>query len=66
MIKTINSDEIGEYNKDFMRIKFESDHNLSLGRTIKPRMLTAVVISVFEEDDKRYIQVFLDECLYEL
>ena len=49
-----------------MRIKFESDHNLSLGRTIKPRMLTAVVISVFEEDGKRYIQVFLDECLYEL
>ena len=66
MIKTINSDEIGEYNKDVMRIKFESDHNLSLGRTIKPRMLTAVVISVFEEDGKRYIQVFLDECLYEL
>ena len=66
MIKTINSDEIGEYNKDFMRIKFESDDNLSLGRTIKPRMLTANVRSVFEEDGKHYIQVFLDECLYEL
>ena len=66
MIKTINSDEIGEYNKDFMRIKFESDDNLSLGRTIKPRMLTENVRSVFEEDGKHYIQVFLDECLYEL
>ena len=49
-----------------MRIKFESDDNLSLGRTIKPRMLTENVRSVFEEDGKHYIQVFLDECLYEL
>ena len=29
-------------------------------------MLTIIFKSVFEEDDKYYPQVFLDECLYEV
>ena len=33
LIKTINGDEAGEYNKDFMKVKFESDDNLSFART---------------------------------
>ena len=28
-------------------------------------MLTVIVRCVFEEDGKYYLQVFLDECLYE-
>ena len=29
-------------------------------------MLTVIVRCVFEEDGKCYLQVFLDECLYEV
>ena len=56
----------GEYEKDFMKIKFNSDDNLPLNKMLKLHMLTVIVRSVFEEDGKYYPQVFLDECLYEV
>ena len=46
-----------------MKIKFNSDDNMSLNKMLKLHMLT---VSVFEEDDKYYPQVFLDECLYKV
>ena len=70
-IQTINADESGEcnfveYEKDYMEIKFNSDDDLPLNKIVKLRMLTIIVRSVFEEDDKYYPQVFLDDCLYEV
>ena len=56
----------GEYGKDFMKIKFNSDDNLPLNKTLKLYDLTIIVRSVFKEDGKYYPQLFLDECLYEL
>ena len=58
MIKTINVDKKGEYKKDFMKVKFNSDDNLPLGKILKLCMLTVVVRSVFEEDGKYYSQIF--------
>ena len=49
-----------------MKIRFESDNNLPLNKTLKPNMLTVVVRCVFEEDGKYSRQNFLDERLYEL
>ena len=49
-----------------MKIKFNSDDNLPLNKTLKLHMLSLIVRSVFEEDDKYHPQVFLDECLYEV
>ena len=46
-----------------MKIKFNSDDNLSLNKMLKLHMLTVIVRSVFKTDDKYYPQVFLDECL---
>ena len=66
LIQAINVGEAGEYDKEFMKIGFESDDNLSLNKTLKLHMLTLVVKSVFEEDGKYYSQIFPDECLYEL
>ena len=66
LIETINEDKKGEYEKDFMKIKFNSDDNLPLNKMLKLHMLTVIVRSVFKEDDKYYPQVFLDECLYEV
>ena len=48
-----------------MKIKFNSDDDLPLNKTLKLHNLTIIVRSVFE-DGKYYLQVFLDECLYEL
>ena len=61
LIKKIN-DKPGKYGKDFMKIKFKSDDILPLNKLIKLHNLTAVVRSVFQEDDKYYPQVFLDKC----
>ena len=65
-IKTINAGKEGEYGKDFIKIKLDTDDDLPLNQPIKLRMLTIIVSSVFEEDGKFYHQVYLDECLYEL
>ena len=49
-----------------MKIEFNSDDNLPLNKTLNiPNMIIAIR-SVFQEDNKYYPQVFLDECLYEL
>ena len=49
----------GEYGKDFMKIKFNSDDNLPLNKTLKLHNMTTVIRSF-------YPQVYLDKCLYEL
>ena len=64
-IEKINN-KSGEYGKDFMKIKFNSDDSLPLNKTLKLHNMTIILRSVFEEDGKYYPQVFLDECLYEL
>ena len=65
-IEAINGGKKGEYGKDFMKIKFDTDDNLPLNKQLKLRMLTIIVRSVFEEGGKLYPQVFLDDALYEL
>ena len=49
-----------------MKIKFNSDENLSLNKILKLHNVTIVVRYVFQEDGKYYPQVFLDECLNKL
>ena len=65
-IQAINSDKSGEYGKDYMNIKFNSDDDLPLNKQLKFINLTIIVRSAFEEDGKYYPQIFLDECLYKL
>ena len=64
-IEKINN-KSGEYGKDFMKIKFNSDDSLPLNKTLKLHNMTIIVRSVSEEDDEYYPQVFSDKCLYEL
>ena len=49
-----------------MKIKFNTDDNLPLNKQLKLHMLTITLRSVFEEDGKFYLQLYLDDCLYEL
>ena len=64
-IREISSGEC-DYEKDYMKIKFNSDDDLPLNKLLKFYMMTIVIRSVFEEDSKLYLQVFLDDALYEL
>ena len=65
-IETINSSKSGEYEKDYMKIKFNSDDKLPLNKQLKFISVTIVVTSVFEDNGKYYPQAFLGDCLYEL
>ena len=48
-----------------MKIKFDSDDDLPLNKTIEIHNVTIVVRALFHENHKYYYsQVFLDECLY--
>ena len=65
-IKTINGGKENDYEKDYMKIKFNSDDNLPLNKPLKFHNMTITIRSVFEEDGKLYPQLFLDDTLYEL
>ena len=59
-IKDINSNEC-DYEKNYMKIKFNSDDDLSLNKSLKFHLMTITIRSVFEENGKLYPQVFLDD-----
>ena len=46
LIEIVN-DKPGKHGKDFMKIRFESDDNLSLNKILKLNNLTIFVRSVF-------------------
>ena len=48
-----------------MKIKFSSDGDLPLNKSLQFHAMTITIRSVFEEDGKLYPQVFLDDALYE-
>ena len=53
-------------DEKYMKIKFNSDDELPLNKTIKISSMIAFVRAVIHENNKYYPQVFLDECLYKL
>ena len=65
-IEKINNNKFGEYEKDYMKITFNSDDKLLLNKQLKFFSVTIFIRSVFEVDGKYYLQAFLDDCLYEL
>ena len=60
-IKAINGDKENDYEKDYMKIKFNSDDDLPLNKPLKFHIMTITIRSVFEEDGKLYLQLFLDD-----
>ena len=56
--KIINEGKAGEHEKIFMKIRFNSDDYLPLNRTLKLRLLTVIVRSIFEDVGKYYPHVF--------
>ena len=64
--ETMNGGKKGEYDKDFMKIEFDTDYNLPLNKQLKLHMLTIIVRSVFEEHGKFYLHLYSDDSWYEL
>ena len=64
-IKAINGGKENDYEKDYLKIKFNSDDDLPLNKPLKFHAMAIIIGSVFE-GDKLYPQVFLDDALYEL
>ena len=64
-IKEIASVEC-DYEKDYVKIKFNSDDDLPLSKPLKFHNMTIITRSAFEEDGKLYTQVLLEDALYEL
>ena len=63
-IKEVDDSEF-DYEKDYMKIKFNSDDNLALNKPLKFHLMAITIRSVFEENGKIYPQLFLDDALYE-
>ena len=65
-IETINGSKPIKNKKHFMKNKFYSDDELPSGKTLSILILLIVVRSVFKNDNKYYLQVYIHECGYEL
>ena len=65
-IKVINDNKENNYEKNYMKIKFNSYDDLPLNKPLKFHTMTLLIRSVFEEDGKLYMQVFLDDPLHDL
>ena len=57
-IKAINGSEDSTYEKDYMKIKFSSDDDLPLNKSLTFYAMTIIIRSVFEEGGELYPQVF--------
>ena len=63
LIKLITKNSDG-YDEKYMKIKFNSNDELPLNKTIEIYAMTIVVTAASHENNKYYPRVFLDECLY--
>ena len=61
-IELISGNKVIKYSKDFMKIRFESDDDLAISKTIKVPVCVIIICGVFEEDNP---QVLLHDRFYE-
>ena len=59
LIRSITKNS-GDYNEKYMKIKFNSDDELPLNKTIEMPSMTISVRATFLESNEYYPQVFLD------
>ena len=65
-IETINGRKNLIYEKNYARIGVNTDDDVPLNKPLKFSTLTVIIRCVFQESEKSYLQIYLDECLYEL
>ena len=55
-----------KYDGNYMKIKFNADDNISLNKIIYFPTITIMIRSITQKDDKYYLQIFLDDFLYQV
>ena len=68
-IRDLNSSmtkKVDDYDENCVKIKFNSNNELPLNKTIEIPSMTIVVRDIFLESNKYYPNVFLEEYLYEM
>ena len=58
VLKKINDDKSGEYDEDFMKLKFNPDDNIPLNKQLNFPTITVIIRNIFEKDSKYYPQSF--------
>ena len=53
-----------KYDKDYMKIRFESNNIFPVGKNVNIHLATIVIRAIFAQDGKYYPQLFLDDGLY--
>ena len=56
--------DVVEYDKDYMKIKFESNNIFPTDKDVNICMATIIVRAIFAQDGKYCPQLFLDDGLY--
>ena len=64
--KVSNYSQPIKYDDNYMKIKFNANNNIPLNKIIHFPTITIIIGSVTQKDGKYYLQVFLDECLYQV
>ena len=59
-----NTGDIVEYDKDYMKIKFESNNIFPVDKDVNIRLATIITRASFAQDGKYFHQLFLDDGLY--
>ena len=65
-IEKINNRKLGEYDRDYMKIKFNLDDDIPLNKVLNFLIVMVIIRNIFLKNGKYYHQIFLDECLYEV
>ena len=65
LIRSITK-KLDDYVEKYKEIKFDSDDNLPLNKTIEMAIVTIDIRVVFHENNKYYRQVVLDEYLHKI
>ena len=65
-IETINGRKKLIYEKNYARIGVNTDDDVPLNKPLKFSTLTIIIRCVFQEGEKLYPQIYLDECLHQL
>ena len=63
---TINGGKKLFYEKNYARIRVDTDDDLPLNKWLKIPTLIIIIRCVFQEGEELYPQIYLDECLYQL
>ena len=64
-VELLSGNKVIKYSKNFMKIRFQSDDDLSISKIINIPVCVVIIRGVFEEDSRYYPQAFIHDCFYE-